>query len=398
MLKRLIWNSHTRQFVLKILQILHVKKKTVMCLCWEGTKYGCNPKAITDALLSNPECDFNVWYAFHDCTRFDSVVPEYINIVEIGSLEYYYRLATANFIISNTRIGGGLWWPFNKKKGQYYIQTMHGGHGLKRQELEVCDSLPKEYLKLLYEDASRIDLMLSDSAFWTKLARTIFAYPVGEILECGLPRNDVFFRNDFISQKKKELVEIICSKKNFISQTDNIKFLVYCPTFRNNGRRDVYGFDVSEVLTSFEKKFGGIWFLLISSHPNMLSYYQEIYDFENPRVVDIGHEDLQSILIASDAAITDYSSAGFEFALTEKPVFLLIRDLEEYDRGIYFHPKDLPFPYASSDDELCDKILYFDSKRYIEELKKFNTNIIGLHESGHASECVVDWIYRKLKS
>lgn len=392
MFQKFLWNRKLRPFVLWSLRLLPVKRGRVVCVCWGGQKYGCNPKSITDYIISNQNDRFEIAYAFHNPSFFKDSLPDQIKPLGIGQLYYYYWLATSQFIIANTRFGGGLFWPFKKRKGQYYIQTMHGGHGMKKQELEVSDSLSKDYIRGLYEDASRIDLMISDSKFWTEKARTIFAYPEGEMLEIGLPRNDVFFSS---SESKNSIKREIC-KKIDVAYSDNLRFLVYCPTFRNNGRKDVYGFDTDKLVLALSKRFGGDWYILVSSHPNMRSYYQEIYDFSNPHLVDVGQEDLQPILVSSDVAITDYSSAGFEFALTGNPCFLLCRDLEDYDRGVYFDMKSLPFPYAETDDQLVSNILNFDNEKYQAELEQFNREVIGLNETGHASEAVVEWMINKL--
>ena len=392
MFQKFLWNRKLRPFVLWSLRLFPIKRGRVVCVCWGGQKYGCNPKAITDYIISNQNNRFEIAYAFHNPSFFKDSLPDQIKPLGIGQLYYYYWLATSQFIIANTRFGGGLFWPFKKRKGQYYIQTMHGGHGMKKQELEVSDSLSKDYIRGLYEDASRIDLMISDSKFWTEKARTIFAYPEGEMLEIGLPRNDVFFSS---SESKNSIKREIC-KKIDIAYSDNLRFLVYCPTFRNNGRKDVYGFDTDKLVLALSKRFGGDWYILVSSHPNMRSYYHEIYDFSNPHLVDVGQEDLQPILVSSDAAITDYSSAGFEFALTGNPCFLLCRDLDDYDRGVYFDMKSLPFPYAETDDQLVSNILNFDNEKYLSELEQFNREVIGLNETGHASEAVVEWMLKRI--
>ena len=393
-----LWNNKTRNLILRILPHLPIVKGRVICICWGGAKYNCNPRAITDTMIEkdlvskDKSRQFEINYAFVDPSIYEKELPNEIGSVEIGSLKYFYILATSQFIIANTRFGGGLFWPFKKRKGQYYIQTMHGGHGMKKQELEVSDSLSKDYIRGLYEDASRIDLMISDSKFWTEKARTIFAYPEGDILEVGLPRNDVFFSS---TESKNILKRDICKKIN-VTYSDELKFLVYCPTFRSNGRKDVYGFDPDQIISALANRFGGDWYILVSSHPNMRSYYHEIYDFSNPHLVDVGHEDLQPILVSSDAAITDYSSAGFEFALTGNPCFLLCRDLDDYDRGVYFDMKSLPFPYAETDDQLVSNILNFDNEKYQAELEQFNREVIGLNETGHASEAVVEWMLKRI--
>ena len=379
MLQRLIWNSHTRSLVLILLRFLPVKKGRLICICWGGKKYNCNPKAITDEILRRAELrsysEFEIWYAFENPCLFAEIIPKPINSVQLGSFEYYKILATSQFIISNVRFAGP-YWPFKKKRGQYYIQTMHGGHGIKKIELDVKDVLSAEYIDLAIEDTRRTDLMMSDSDYWTHVYRTAFDYH-GEVLEKGLPRNDIFFKH-----KKEE------SSK---------KYLIYTPTFRANGRRDVYGFDVDRVISALEKRFGGEWYIWVSSHPNMHDFYKEIYDFSHPRMIDMGeYQELQDLLVRADALISDYSSAEMDFSLTKRPQFQLIRDREDYDRGTYIDPRNLPFPYAENDEELCENINNFDEKQYLVDLDNFNKEIIGLKETGHASEEVVDWMLKFL--
>ena len=375
---RIIWNTHTRSFILWLFQLLPIKRGRVMCVSWSGEAYSCNPRAIAEYLISDTD-KWNVFFAFRQPQLFANSIPQGICAVEIGSLRYFYLLATSNFVIANTRLGGGMYWPFAKRKGQFYIQTMHGGHGIKRQELEISSQLGDEYVMSLYNDALRTDLMISDSRFWTEKARTIFAYPKGEILEVGLPRNDVFFKGNIYKHNKS-----------------GDKYVIYCPTFRSNKRLDVYGFDIDKVVSALEKKFGGRWYIRISSHPNMKSYYRQIYDFSHPRIVDVGDDDLQKMLVTSDIAITDYSSAGFEFALSCRPCFLLCRDLVNYERGVYFDMRSLPFPFAETDDELIENILSFDNDKYLVDLERFNRDVIGLHETGHATEAVVEWMKRRM--
>lgn len=375
LLLRLIWNSHTRSVILFLLRFLPVSRGKVVFVSWGGDKYACSPRSIAEYIARNTvNNDFTLWFALLNHESYREIVPDGINTMEMYSLKYYYHLATAQFVVANIRISGGLMWPFPKKRRQYYIQTMHGGHGLKRQELEIAS---QEWHDVVRFDSARIDLMLSDSTFWTRLARTVFGYENGELLEAGLPRNDIFF-----APKQRE--------------SSGDKYLVYAPTFRDNARRDVYGFNVDNLISSLEKRFGGTWYVKISAHPNMLAYYKELYDFSHPRVIDIAHDDLQQHLADSDAAITDYSSAGFEFALTKKPVFLLARDWREYERGLYFKFEELPFPFAENDDQLCCNIESFDNERYIDALDCFNKDVIGLKETGHASDAVVEWMKKNI--
>jgi len=388
---RLLWNSYTRGIVLWLLHWLWpVKRGRVMLVSWNGAQYNCNPRAIAEAILKNKDVSktFELNYAFIAPDCFPEV-PQQIHKVQIGSLEYYRLLATSQFIISNIRFAG-INFPY-KKSRQYYIQTMHGGHGLKRVEMDA--DLPASYQKSLLEDAKWTDLMISDSRFWTELAHTAFRFP-GEVLEVGLPRNDIFFATD--SEKQKIRARVL----DYVGLSENeesIRLLIYTPTFRSNGRREVYGFDTSRVANALKNKFSGNWYVLVSSHPNMRTYYKEIYDFSNPILKDVGlYPDLQDILIAGDVCITDYSSAGMEFCLDGRPAFLLAKDMSDYDRGFYFDMHTLPWPLAETDEELIHNIETFDEKTYQEALERFNRDVIGLNETGHASEAVVQWMLKHI--
>lgn len=397
MIERFFWNSKTRDYVLSAMRYLPINSRRIICICWGGDKYNCNPKAISDALINDERfSDFHVIYAFKTPQLFMNILPERIEAVQIGSFRYFYLLATSKFIVANTRFVG-IMWPFPKKQGQKYIQTQHGGHGIKKVELDVRKTLSDEYIKCAIEDTKRTDLMLSDSKYWTNIYRTAYQYK-GEVLERGLPRNDVFFsdKNTKLALKEKMLT-FVKSQNSEIYFDDFTKFLIYTPTFRGDGRKDVYGFDVDKVVGALETRFGGIWYILVSSHPNMIDYYRDIYDFSKPRLIDVGeYSELQELLVVCDALITDYSSAEMDFSLTNKPVFQLIRDRESYDRETYIDPRSLPFPYAENDDELCDNIINFDQEKYKNDLELFNQNTIGLEETGRASTYVVDWMNRNL--
>lgn len=388
-----------RSTTLWMMRFLPINKKRIMCVCWGGKKYNCNPKAITDALLRRQDAQgIQIVYAFNEPEQFADILPEGVQSVEIGSLQYYYLLATSHLIIANTRFVG-LMWPFAKKSSQIYIQTQHGGHGIKKVELDVRDALTEEYITNAIEDTKRTDLMLSDSKYWTRVYRTAYQYG-GEVLESGLPRNDVFFAGDEEKRALKQRALDYIVNHNSISNPQELseaKFLIYTPTFRNNQRRDVYGFDVDKVVRALEERFGGVWYILVSSHPNMVEYYREVYDFSNPRLLDVGtYPELQELLVVSDALITDYSSAEMDFSLTKRPVFQLIRDREDYDRGTYLDPRSLPFPYAENDDALVNNILTFDEEKYHSDLNDFNTNVIGLNETGHAADNVAEWIMQHI--
>ena len=124
MVNKLFRNVKIRDLTLRLLCLRPIIKGRVMCVCWAGSQFNCNPKAIALALSKQKE--FQIWFAFVNPKLFTKDIPNGINAVEIGSLEYYKLLTTSQFILSNIRFAGGYYCPFKKRKGQYYIQTMHG--------------------------------------------------------------------------------------------------------------------------------------------------------------------------------------------------------------------------------------------------------------------------------
>ena len=92
--------------------------------------------------------------------------------------------------------------------------------------------------------------------------------------------------------------------------------------------------------------------------------------------------------MVSDILISDYSSLMFDFALSEKPCFLYVPDIDEYikaDRKLYFNINELPFIAVKNNDELKSAIEDFNLKSYRENLSKFLKKI-GSFEDGRCCE------------
>lgn len=391
---RLIWNRWTRSFVISLIQHLPIKRGRIFFVSRAGEHYNCNPRVIAEYIAREPNLLslFEVWFGFIDPEHFRDIHPN-IKTIKLSTLQYYYIFHTSQFLVSNQN-----WWIMDgKRDGQKYIQTMHGGHGIKRFGLDAeLYSAPGKLHDAMLKDTARTDLALSDSLFFTNVIRRSLKFKC-PILTEGLPRNDIFFST---AEKKKQIRANLLHSYNIPISS---KVIIYAPTFREpkSGIKDlsVYWFNPGKVITSLEKRFGGNWYILISSHPFMRSYYKKIYDFSNPRIIDVGElPDVQELLISGDALITDYSSIEMDFSLTKHPVFQYAKDWREYDRGTYLDIHTLPFPFAETEDELCHNIETFDNEKYKENLELFNRDVIGLKETGHATEAVVNWMKQKIYS
>ena len=119
--------------------------------------------------------------------------------------------------------------------------TWHGSLALKRGEFDASEHLPKSYLEKAERDSRSIDLMLSDSRWCTYFIRTAFHYD-GEILERGLPRNDIFLQADSLKKARSKVHQ-------FYNVPDGTEILLYAPTFRVDKSITNYIFII--VLNSF---------------------------------------------------------------------------------------------------------------------------------------------------
>jgi len=364
-----------KTFLFYTLRVCPIKKKKIVFCNFSGKRCGDSPRFISDRLQEkHPDWDI-VWLVHPD---YKAVPPAGTRSVTFGmhSLKMIYELATAKvWVDSHTKFA------FTRKRpGQYYMETWHGGIGLKKIEGDAADVLDKPYLDRVHNNSKIADLFLSNSKWCDKLYRRAFWFQ-GEIQTYGLPRND-------------NLVKNCCSRK--VHQTfgipDSTKILLYAPTFRANQQMDCYNLDTETLLETLQQKTQTPWKILIRLHPVVMLQECPIRFSENV-LNATPYPDMQELLAESDSLLTDYSSCIFDYAILGRPSFLFATDIPEYkkDRDLYFDLSALPFPLAENNQELCQNILNFDKAEYQKKLSRFCTEV-GLNETGHATEKAVEQI------
>lgn len=231
-----------------------------------------------------------------------------------------------------------------------------------------------------------IDYIMVGSKFDEETCRSGFNID-DKYIRIGSPRSDILFRND----RKMPFF-------NDYQELKGKKLLLYAPTFRRTGK-DMsnvgyrHELDFEMACQSMKSRFGGDWCILLRLHPMVAKYSKEIVipDY----VIDVSnYQDVEELVAASDALITDYSSIMFEPAYINIPVFLFVTDLEEYtskERDFYIDYEKLPFSIAKSNEELRKNIVDFDEQKYKNDVKIF-FNKYGVHEDGHAAERAAKFI------
>ena len=374
-------------FSLIIRCFTRVHKGRMMCWAYTFKQYSCNPRYLTEHLLEN-NTEFEIFWVFRGNVD-TSGVDKRIKCVRYKSLRYFLLVNTSEFFITNARTDPyRIYW--HKRKGQKYVMLWHGGVALKRIEKDAEAQLSYSYLKKAKIDSKVCDLMVSGCRFQTSLLKEKFWYD-GEILERGIPRNDVFFDK----ARHPEMKERICHKYGI---SPDSRIVLYAPTFRRNKSIEPYRIDWSRVVPELRKIYDTEKIsILLRLHPNLIGKADASSLINDESVIDVTrYHDMQELLCVSDLLITDYSSSMFDITMLKKPCMLYATDIEKYNRGYYFDFAELPFPLARNEEELIGNIRTFDSAAYDESVESFFEKHIGLCEDGNASKAIAGWLTRHI--
>lgn len=342
--------------------------------------YTCNPKYIVEEMLKrHPQADI-VWVVKSLKDVKPDEYPHNVRLVPYAKAEMFEEMATAKVWIDNAI--SCVWHDMPKKKDQIYINTWHGSLGIKKLSGNA------RWLKRASRCKKVTDYCITNSTFEENVFRTTF-WPATEFLRLGHARNDILLNEE----KKKTAREKVLAHYSLNSDT---KICLYAPTFRDSLDTQVYNLSYEVLKESLEKRFGGEWVIFARAHFKNRRGHAHKSDLDYV-ISASAYEDIQELLAAADAGITDYSSWAFDYILTGRPVFVYAPDLADYanGRGFYYPIETTPFPIAGNNDQLAEKITAFDEEAYSENVKTFLKEK-GCYETGHAAEKIVDFLEEKM--
>lgn len=357
-----------------------IQPNKVFFMTYDG-KYACNPKYIADELIRRKVPVELVWAISKNETDLASYPPE-VRLVRRQSKEMYREMASSKVWIDNAL--NCVWDNMPKKKDQVYINTWHGSMGVKRLRGN------KMWMFRARRCKKRTDYCVTNSRFEENVFRETF-WPNTPFLRVGHPRNDLLFAPE---EQHRLIREKVASR---FQLKPGQRILLYAPTFRDDGDLSCYNIKYSKLKSSLEERFGGDWIVLIRAHFKNRRSFQcaFVYDW----IKDASqYQDMQELMIAADAGITDYSSWAYDYVLMKKPMFLYVPDSEKYnnERGLYFPLESTPFPIAHTTDELVEKIAQFNEEHYRERIKGF-LDEKGCYEIGEASAKIVELIWELIR-
>ena len=370
---RYVWIT----FLFYLFRIVPLKKDLiVICNVWG---IGDNAKYIMKELVRRKVKD-NKKYKIVFITNHPKKYGKVSNVLvcKTNSIKAIYYLSVGGIWVDNNRKENYI----RKRKGQYYIQTWHGGIALKKIEKDYEDKLGYKYVANAKRDSKMADLYVSNSNFCTNMYRNSFWYQ-GEILECGSPRNDILLNQQ---------TNLEWQVRKRLGIGDDVKLAIYAPTYRESNDLTPYQLDYEKILVTLQKKFGGKFVLAVRLHPLVAAQSNHLTYNENV-INATSYPDLYELMAIGEVLITDYSNIMFEFSFMKKPVFLYAKDRYEYEkeRGFYFEYGSLPYDISIKEDELIKHILDFKEDDYLSRVNEF-FKLIEVYETGNASKAVVDRI------
>ncbi|MET9506411.1 bifunctional glycosyltransferase family 2 protein/CDP-glycerol:glycerophosphate glycerophosphotransferase [Streptomyces sp. NPDC006622] len=307
--------------------------RAVFAAYW-GRGHGCNPGALESAFRAFAPQVRTAWIARPEHQH---AVPPGPRPLRPGTAAYWTALARSKYLVNNVNFDRRL----VKRPGQVFVQTQHGTPlkhmGLDLQERPAA-ARDMDFAELL-RGVDKWDYVLSANRHTTLTWERV--YPGGyTTLEYGYPRNDVF---------QRATAEDVARLREELGIPRDTVAVLYAPTHRDYRRTQHAALDLERLVDRLGPRF----VILARAH-----YWQPTALPAGGRVIDVsGHPSVESLCLASDALVTDYSSIMFDYADLDRPIVVHAGDWEAYEaaRGTYFDVRAFPpGAVARTEDELVD--------------------------------------------
>lgn len=363
---------YASRLCLRLVHIVPVKKNRIYLSADRGSGIRCNPMYIYRYMRNKYPGKFEyIW-------QFDGKSMESDTIyVKPRSMKDIFYMLTSKVLISNDGFGSFI----PKRKNQLFINTWHGGGAYKKTGVNfVTDQHPAD-LKINQICGKQTDMFLSSSRKFSEVMSRAKMVPKKRFVECGMPRND------FLINGTDE--DISGKVKKYFHLDSNVKIVLFAPTYRGEEQTAEFhsDLDTEACLEALQERFGGKWVFLMRKH-----HFVKNTKFDGC-INASDYPDMQELLYAADAFITDYSSTIWDYSLMFKPGFLFVPDLAQYskERSFYTEPETWAFPLAETNDQIVSLIREYDAEKSREKIKQHH-KLLGYKESGHSAE----WISEKI--
>ena len=285
-------------------------------------EFGCNTLPVYEELVKRGiKNRYQIYWIVRDkkLYRNDNSGIRYINYEEKGfsKITRAYILCTSKALIfSNVFLQ-------KHKKHQLVINLMHGS------PLKV---------PVGYWEGNSCDYVVTQADIFNDKVAEILGVPRAKMVALGYPRTDVLNHEGNTKEK--------------FGIANSTKMIVWMPTFRKNESSGITYCDINKLgvpLLDSVQKFDRVndnlkennEILIIKLHPAedisqmILKNYSNIFFISNKELAK-KNITIYQMLADSDALITDYSSVYYDYLLVNKPIGLIIDDIDEFEKKSKF--------------------------------------------------------------
>jgi CDP-glycerol glycerophosphotransferase len=298
-----------------------------------GTRANDNPAGIDAALTRLRPGVQRYWSVAGP----DVEVPTGAKAVVEGSAAWHRARRAADLFVVNDWLRR----PVPDPSRQRVVQTWHGTP-LKNLALARPGVSLRTRLASLRQ-SRRWDALLTQNAYSTRRLAGDYGYR-GPVWELGYPRNDALATGERGRAR---------SALRDLGVAPGVRVVLYAPTWRDDGRIVLDGDGLREV----RARLGGRTLILVRAHSRVPGGVGD----GGAGIVDVStRNDLDTLLLAADVVVTDYSSLMFDAAVTRVPLVFHVPDLDRYrdeDRGFGFDlAAQAPGPLTRTTDELVEAV------------------------------------------
>jgi CRISPR system Cascade subunit CasB len=319
----------------RVQRLLPLRTDRAVFTARDGGGHGGDPGALESAFRALAPHIRTAWVARRE--HHHAVPPGPRRLVP-GSAAHWTALARSAYLVSDTGFEPRL----ARRKGQVLVRTQRGtplGHvGLDLQERPAA-ARGTDFARLL-RDVDRWDYVVSANRHSTLTWERVYPGRY-TTLEYGRPCTDRF---------QTATAADVAGARASLGVPGGAVAILYAPADRDYLRTQRRLLDLERVA----RRLGPRYVVLARTrHPHGARR-----EAARDRVVDVsGHPDVESLCLASDVLVTDFSPLMFDYAGLDRPIVLHAEDWEAYEaaRGTYFDVRAFPpGPVAGSEDELID--------------------------------------------
>lgn len=265
------------------------------------------------------------------------------------------------------------------RKDTVVIQLWHGTGTVKKFGQHVNTGKLYQLEKRANENLSYV---IVNSRATKKLYAGCFSVKEEQVKVLGLPRTDLLFSEQ----------ELLLRRAKFFKQYPDLmdkKLVLYAPTFRD-GEVEHPGvhLDVEKMAANLPAGYC----LGLRLHPFVAERFSLEKDYGGKVLNFSSYDNLNTLLMATDILITDYSSIIFEYCVFRRPMIFFAYDLEQFSdhgRGFYRDYRSyVPGPVARTTEEVLEIIRAKDWQE--EKLQAFLTDSYA-YLDGKSTKRVVEF-------